>query len=63
VTDGSYMPFWCFWKEINDRSFKNRKWTLEEIKSFKTMYHRTIAFISPLTINYSDFLILFALSS
>jgi len=47
---------------MNDISFENCEKTLEEIKSifFKTLYLKTITFVSPLTVSYHDFLILFA---
>jgi hypothetical protein len=50
---------------MNDLSFENRERTLEEITSsfFKTLYLWTSAYVSPLSISYSDFLVLFAPSS
>jgi len=42
---------------INDISFEDRERTLEEIKTlfFYTMYLWTVAFVSPLVINYFMF--------
>jgi hypothetical protein len=50
---------WCLWREMNDRNFENHERTLEEIKSlfFKILYFWTIAYVSPLTISYNDFLV------
>jgi len=50
---------------INDISFEDRERTLEEIKTlfFYTMYLWTVAFVSPLVINYHDLLVLFSHSS
>jgi len=44
---------------MNDRNFENHERTLEEIKSvfFKILYLWTIAYVSPLTISYNDFLV------
>jgi hypothetical protein len=46
---------------MNDRSFENRKRTLEELKSlfFSTLYFWTTIFVSPLLISYHDFSVLF----
>jgi hypothetical protein len=43
---------------MNDKSFKDRKMTLEEIKSlfFNTLYLWTTIFVSPLVISYHNFL-------
>jgi hypothetical protein len=55
---------WCLWREMNDKSFEDCERTLEE-KSFffKTLYLWVIAYVYPLTISYSDFLVRFAPSS
>ena len=50
------------------RCFEDQERILEEIKSlffktFKTLYMWTAAYVSHLTISYSDFLIFLALSS
>jgi hypothetical protein len=49
---------------MNNRSFEDCERTLEEIKLlfFNTLYFSTVAFVSPLEINYNDFLVLFASS-
>jgi hypothetical protein len=59
------VPTCLLWKEKNDKSFENQERTIEEILSlfFKTLYMWTIAYVSPLSISYSDFLVLFASSS
>jgi hypothetical protein len=43
---------------MNDRSFEDCGWTLEEIKSlfFNTLYLYIVAFVSPLMISYHDFI-------
>jgi hypothetical protein len=47
------------------KNFEDRERTLEEITSlfFKTLYHWTSAYVSHLSISYSDFFILFTPSS
>jgi hypothetical protein len=61
---------WCLcafydvlWRKLNDKSFEDREKTMEEITSlfFKTLYLWTSAYVSSLSIIYSDFLVLFAL--
>jgi hypothetical protein len=56
---------WCLGKKMNNRSFVDCERTFGKIMSFlfKTLYLGTIAYVSPLTISYSDFLVLFAHSS
>jgi hypothetical protein len=50
---------------MNNICFGDNERTLEEIKSFffKTLDLWTTAYVSPLTINHSDFLVLFVHSS
>jgi hypothetical protein len=50
---------------MNDKNFKDRQRTLEEILSlfYKTLYLWTAAYVSPLLLTYSDFLVCFALYS
>ena len=48
---------WCLWREMNDKNFKLREWTLAEIKFFNTLYLLTVAFVSPLVISYHNFLL------
>jgi hypothetical protein len=57
--------FWCLWREMNDRNFEDRERSLEEILSlfYDTLYLWTAAFVSPLSLSYSDFLVRFALPS
>jgi hypothetical protein len=54
--------FWCLWREMNDRNFEDRERSLEEILSlfFETLYLWTAAFVSPLSLSFSDFLVRFA---
>jgi hypothetical protein len=56
---------WCLWREMNDKTFKDRERTLEENEFFffKTLYLWIVVYVSPLTISYSDFLVLFDHSS
>jgi hypothetical protein len=46
---------------MNDRSFEDHERILEKIKSFffKTLYFWTAAYVSPLSISYNDFLVIF----
>jgi hypothetical protein len=55
---------WCVWKEKNLRCFEDLENSLEDIvASFLHMlYLWTVAFLSPLSISYSDFLVRFSLS-
>jgi hypothetical protein len=50
---------------MNDRNFEDRERMLGEILSlfYETLYLWMMMYVSPLSINYSDFLIRFALSS
>lgn len=51
---------WCLWREINDRSFEDRKGTLELISFFSsTLYLCIAAFVSLLVLYFHDFLIFF----
>jgi hypothetical protein len=54
--------FWCLWKERNDRNFENRKKSLEDILSFfyEILFLWTAAFVFPLSLSFSDFLVYFA---
>jgi hypothetical protein len=65
VEDGIFVPFWCLWREINDRSFEHRERTLEELKSFffNTLYLWTVAFVSALVLSYRDFFFFFVFST
>lgn len=55
MEDGVFVPFWCLWREINDRSFEDHEKTLEELKSFffNTLYFWTEAFYA-LVLSYRD---------
>lgn len=55
---------WCFWKEINDRSFEDREKTVVELKSFffKILYHWIVVLDFNL-LNFHDFLDPFSLFS
>jgi hypothetical protein len=56
---------WCVWKERNLRCFEHMENSKEDIvASFLHMLHLwTVAFLSSLSISYSDFLIRFSLHS
>jgi hypothetical protein len=56
---------WCLWREKNDRCYEDGERSLEELKSFflNTLYLWTAAYISPLVINFHDFLVPFAPST
>jgi hypothetical protein len=43
--------FWCLWRERNDRNFKDR----EDAKGNFIVVLWTAAYVSPLSISYSDF--------
>jgi hypothetical protein len=53
--------FWCIWKEINLRCFKDLKISMEDILAsfFHTLYSWTVAFLSPLLISLLIFLFVF----
>jgi hypothetical protein len=57
--------FMKFMEGMNYKSFEDQERILEEIKSlfFQTLYLWTAAYISPLSISHSDFLVLFIHSS
>jgi hypothetical protein len=63
VEDGAFIRLVVLWKENNDRSFEDCERTLEEIKSFYTLYLGTVAFVNPLVISHHDFIVLFSLFS
>jgi hypothetical protein len=56
---------WCVWKERNDRCFEDLERSLEEILAsfFHTLYLWTVAFVSPLSFTFDEFLVRFSLSS
>jgi hypothetical protein len=56
---------WCVWKERNDRCFEDLERSSEEILTsfFHTLYLWTVAFVSPLSFTFDEFLVRFSLSS
>jgi hypothetical protein len=56
---------WCVWKERNDRCFEDLERSLEEILAsfFHMLYLWTVAFVSPLSFTFDEFLVRFSLSS
>jgi hypothetical protein len=54
---------WCLWRERNDGSFENLERTLEELKSFFFFPHLLGQLLIYLVISFSEFLVLFSLSS
>jgi len=57
--------FWCVWKERNNRCFEDLERSMEDILAsfLYTLYLWTVAFVSPLSLSYVDFLVGFSLSS
>jgi hypothetical protein len=57
--------FWCVWNERNLRCFEDMENSLENIVAsfFRMLYFWTVAFLSPLLISFSDFLVRFSLLS
>jgi hypothetical protein len=56
---------WCIWKEINNKCFEDLERSLEDILAsfFHTLYLWTVAFVSPLSLSFGDFLVRCSLSS
>jgi hypothetical protein len=56
---------WCVWKERNDRCFEDLERSSEDILTsfFHTLYLWTVAFVSPLSFTFDEFLVRFSLSS
>jgi hypothetical protein len=56
--------FWCVWKKRNLKCFKDQENSIENILDsfFHTLYLWTVAFLSLVSISYSDFLIRFSFS-
>jgi len=58
--------FACWWtlleccKKQNNRNSEDQERTLEELKTFYSLFTWTIAYLSPLVISFNDFLILFS---
>jgi hypothetical protein len=53
---------WCLWRGKNDRYFEERERILEDIKAlvFCTLHLWTTTFVSPVVIDYHNFLNLLA---
>jgi hypothetical protein len=51
---------WCLWREQNDRNFEDQEMTLEEIKTFYTLFTWTTAYLAPLVLSYNEFLVFFS---
>jgi hypothetical protein len=58
-------PFWCLWREINNKSFEDLESTLEEILSsfYLTLYFWTMVYVHPLSYTFADLLARFPLSN
>jgi len=56
---------WCVWKERNLKCFEDLKSSIEEILTsfFHTLYLWMVAFLSPLSISFVDFLVSFYILS
>jgi hypothetical protein len=56
---------WCVWKERNLRCFEDLESSMENIVAsfFRMLYFWTVAFLSPLSISFSDFLVRFSMPS
>jgi hypothetical protein len=56
---------WCVWKEINLRCFEDLESSMEDILAsfFHTLYLWMVAFLSPLSISFADFLVRFSIPS
>jgi hypothetical protein len=57
--------FWCLWKERNNKCFEDLERSLEDILAlfFHTMYLWIVAFVSPLSFSFVNFLVRFYFSS
>jgi hypothetical protein len=57
--------FWCVWRERNLICFEDLESSMEDILAsfFHTLYLWTLAFLSPLTISFADFLVRFFIPS
>jgi hypothetical protein len=56
---GRVTLLWCQWRERNDRNFEDLERTLEEFKSFYSLYTWTAMFLASLVISFNDFLVLY----
>jgi hypothetical protein len=57
--------FWCVWKEINLSCFEDLESSMKDILAsfFHTLYLWKVAFLSPLSISFADFLDHFSIPS
>jgi nitrogen fixation-related uncharacterized protein len=57
--------FWCLWREMNNRSFKDLESTLEEIlfSFYLTLYFWTMAYVHPLSFSFDHLLARFSFSN
>jgi hypothetical protein len=57
--------FWSIWRERNNRCFEDLECSMEEILAslLYSLYSWTVAYLSPLSISYADFLSRFSFSS
>jgi hypothetical protein len=57
--------FWCVWKERNLRCFEDLESSMEDLLTsfFHMLYLWTMAFWSPLSISFADFLVHFSILS
>jgi len=60
-----YYLFWCLWRERNNRQFKDKERTIEELIFFffYSLCSWTVAFLAPLVLSFNVFLLLFYSSS
>jgi hypothetical protein len=55
---------WCVWKERNNRCFEDLERSLDDFFFFfHTLYLWMVAFVSPLSLSFSNFLVRFSLYS
>jgi len=57
--------FWCVWKERNLKCFEDVESSIKDILAlfFHTLYLWMMAFLSPLSLSFVDFLVHFSLPS
>ena len=57
--------FWTIWRERNNRCFEDLESSMEEILAslLYSLYLWTAAYLSPLSLSYTDFLSHFSFSS
>ena len=57
--------FWSIWRERNNRCFEDLECSMEEILAYLlySLYSWTMAYLSPLSVSYVDFLSCFSFSS